>query len=91
VVRRKSRVLVGDLRTILSALHIRLQVDYEENQMELAETACHFEYVVSSEGFGHSAIAILTRIYSEIRGNIFYGCVIARTAVDRYSLWVDPD
>jgi hypothetical protein len=82
----------GDLPGALLAIEQVLRQDYKQLSMEEDEPY-RFEYVLSVDGFGRSAVAFLTRLYSptSTMGSIFYGGLLVREAENMFAVWVDPE
>lgn len=82
----------GDLPGVLLAIEQVLRKDYKQLSMEEDKPYCH-EYVLSVDGFGRSAVAFLTRLYSptSTMGSILYGGLLVREAEDMFAVWVDPE
>lgn len=82
----------GDLPEVLLAIEQVLRQDYKQLSMEEDKPYC-FEYVISADGFGRSAVAFLTRLYSPTTtmGSILYGGLLVREAEDMFAAWVDPE
>lgn len=82
----------GDLSEVLLAIEQVLRQDYKKLSMEEDKPYC-FEYVISTDGFGRSAVAFLTRLYSPTTtmGSILYGGLLVREAENTFAVWVDPE